>query len=186
MPGMDGLELAQAMHRFESEHGFPRMPIIALTADVQTETRLRCFSTRSNAVLHKPASRAFDPGCPWRGPRIAARVSRVHVRQSNVRAHLRGNAALLADLTAIFRQESAVQRAAAQEAIEQANDCQGLRLAVHRLRGQVMVFDATQLSDLLAKIEEQALAKDLRHCQTYWNDAVRQLEAFHEELRARA
>ena len=38
MPGMDGLELAQAIRKIESERGLPRMPIIALTADVQAET----------------------------------------------------------------------------------------------------------------------------------------------------
>ena len=49
-----------------------------------------------------------------------------------------------------------------------------------------MVFDATELSDLLAEIEEQAFTGDLPQCQRNWNEAVRKLEVFQKELGVRA
>ncbi len=58
MPGMDGLELAEAMRRFQAEHLRPRMPIIALTADSLPETATRLLQHSIDAVLHKPASEA--------------------------------------------------------------------------------------------------------------------------------
>jgi signal transduction histidine kinase/CheY-like chemotaxis protein/HPt (histidine-containing phosphotransfer) domain-containing protein len=204
MPGMDGLELAEAMRKFQAEHARPRMPIIALTADVLPETATRLLQHSIDAVLHKPASEASilaalaaaletpsqEPGAGSGEQGAGSKEQRakskeitprsplpapIQTRRSRSLARLGGNEALLVDLTAIFRRDALVQQSVVEEALERG-DCQAVRRAVHRLRGQAMTLDAVELCGLLAKIEEHALAADLPPCAAYWREAVRELD----------
>jgi len=52
MPRMDGLALAQAIR---AKSG-PRIPIVALTADIMPETQRRCLETGLQGCLAKPVS----------------------------------------------------------------------------------------------------------------------------------
>ena len=55
MPVMDGFELAQAIRRHEAEHGLPRIPIVANTANVTEEEVERCAAAGMDDFLGKPA-----------------------------------------------------------------------------------------------------------------------------------
>ena len=77
--------------------------------------------------------------------------------------------------------EAMTQQSVVQQALDRG-DCQAVRRAVHRLRGQAMMFDAVELCGLLAKIEEQALTANLAPCAAFWSEAMRELETVREEL----
>jgi CheY-like chemotaxis protein len=56
MPEMDGYDAASAIRRAEREHGWPRLPIVALTAHAAAADRDRCFAAGMDEYLSKPAS----------------------------------------------------------------------------------------------------------------------------------
>ncbi|GGD12948.1 hypothetical protein GCM10011342_22160 [Aquisalinus flavus] len=54
MPGMDGLEATRRIRAKELSEGMPRTPIIAATAHVLEEDRLRCLEAGMDDVITKP------------------------------------------------------------------------------------------------------------------------------------
>jgi signal transduction histidine kinase/CheY-like chemotaxis protein len=56
MPGLDGITAAGAIRDFEQSTGRPRARILALTADVLSETRARAIAAGIDAVVEKPIS----------------------------------------------------------------------------------------------------------------------------------
>ncbi len=54
MPVMDGFTATELLRRQETEQNLPRLPVIALTANVSTEDRKRCISAGMDAHLGKP------------------------------------------------------------------------------------------------------------------------------------
>ncbi len=57
MPGSDGIEATRRIRAAEAEHGFPRTPIIALTANALDEDREACTSAGMDGFLTKPFDR---------------------------------------------------------------------------------------------------------------------------------
>ena len=58
MPGMDGIEAARAIRAGEAQSGRPRMPIVALTADVLEAGRHSCLEAGMDGFLTKPVNPA--------------------------------------------------------------------------------------------------------------------------------
>ena len=58
MPEMDGLEATRRIRAREREVGNPRVPIVALTADVLERDRERCLEAGMDACMTKPVSLA--------------------------------------------------------------------------------------------------------------------------------
>jgi PAS domain S-box-containing protein len=56
MPGMDGIEAARAIRKAEAEHGKPRTPIVALTADVLEDGKHSCREAGMDGFLAKPVN----------------------------------------------------------------------------------------------------------------------------------
>ncbi len=54
MPEMDGFEATSAIRHYETSAQLPRIPIVALTADAQKETRERCKAVGMDDYLTKP------------------------------------------------------------------------------------------------------------------------------------
>jgi CheY-like chemotaxis protein len=54
MPEMDGFEACRRVRAFEREHGLPRVPIVALTANVFQHDRELCRAAGMDAFLGKP------------------------------------------------------------------------------------------------------------------------------------
>lgn len=57
MPKLDGTETTQRWRTFEVLHELPRLPIIAMTANVMTEHRERCMQSGMDDMIHKPFTR---------------------------------------------------------------------------------------------------------------------------------
>jgi len=54
MPIMGGLDATEKIRLWESEHGTPRLPIIALTANAYEEDRHKCLVAGMDDFLAKP------------------------------------------------------------------------------------------------------------------------------------
>lgn len=57
MPTLDGTETTRRWRTFEAEHQLPRLPIVAMTANVMPEHRERCMQSGMDDMLHKPFTR---------------------------------------------------------------------------------------------------------------------------------
>ncbi|TVP48197.1 MAG: response regulator [Halomonas sp.] len=57
MPIMDGTETTQRWRDFEALHQLPRLPIVAMTANVMPEHRERCMQSGMDDMIHKPFTR---------------------------------------------------------------------------------------------------------------------------------
>jgi len=55
---MDGIQAAHAIRRGEAEHGKPRTPIVALTADVLEDGKDSCQEAGMDGFLAKPINPA--------------------------------------------------------------------------------------------------------------------------------
>jgi CheY-like chemotaxis protein len=56
MPEMDGFEAARRIRAHETQNGLPRLPLIALTANVFPEDREQCRAAGMDDFLAKPFS----------------------------------------------------------------------------------------------------------------------------------
>ena len=56
MPEMDGFEAARRIRAYERMHGMPRMPLVALTANVFPQDRKQCMDAGMDDFLAKPFS----------------------------------------------------------------------------------------------------------------------------------
>ena len=56
MPEMDGFEAARRIRAYETLHGLPRLPLIALTANVFPQDRKQCMDAGMDDFLAKPFS----------------------------------------------------------------------------------------------------------------------------------
>ncbi len=54
MPEMDGFDATRNIRAFEEENNLPRMPIVALTADIMSDNRSRCLEVGMDDFLSKP------------------------------------------------------------------------------------------------------------------------------------
>ncbi|MDD5387967.1 MAG: response regulator [Gallionellaceae bacterium] len=54
MPNMDGLEATEKIRAWEQESGHRRVPIVAMTANVRDEDRLRCLASGMDDFIGKP------------------------------------------------------------------------------------------------------------------------------------
>ncbi|MDR5884710.1 ATP-binding protein [Vreelandella janggokensis] len=57
MPTIDGPETTRRWRAFEAHHQLPRMPILAMTANVMAEHRERCLQSGMDEMIHKPFTR---------------------------------------------------------------------------------------------------------------------------------
>ncbi|OJA06978.1 ATP-binding protein [Halomonas sp. QHL1] len=57
MPKLDGTETTQRWRDYEAVHLLPKLPIVAITANVMPEHRERCMQSGMDDMIHKPFTR---------------------------------------------------------------------------------------------------------------------------------
>ena len=57
MPKLDGTETTQRWRDYEAIHQLPKLPIVAMTANVMPEHRERCIQSGMDDMIHKPFTR---------------------------------------------------------------------------------------------------------------------------------
>jgi len=190
MPGMNGFEVARAVRQFEADHNRGPTRIVGLTADATSETGTRLLRKSIDFVLHKPASEeailaAIAAGSsprPWGGESAASAGNPCEDSLTGQPlARLRGDRALLAELAVLFAREAALQRVCIEDGLRSA-DARKVWHASHRLRGQAMMFDATELCQVLRQVEELASVGRLQSCREVWSAAAEQLESLCDAL----
>ncbi len=170
MPGMDGYQLAATI-RAEPGPG-PRLPIVACTANVSHDAFEQCRAAGMDEALAKPIElaalqRMLDhwlpealaaglPGADAAGDTAACAA----VDDFAAVAELaQGDRALERELLEDFRQENAVDLAAAEAALH-ATDGAALQRAAHRIKGAAQTVGALGLSQAAQALEAAAPLAD--------------------------
>ena len=178
MPVMDGFELAGAIRRREAEAGLPRIPILALSANVVQGEAERCIGAGMDDFVGKPAPmpvlaeklRHWMPHIAWAeaSPAVAADASGAVagppenevVVDRAVLDELTGGdedlaAAILVDYCNSSRSDLAALRAAVA-----GGSSDEVRREAHRIKGASRMVGAHQISTLAAQLEAAATTDD--------------------------
>jgi PAS domain S-box-containing protein len=166
MPVMDGYTAAATIRQWETEHGRPRRPIIALTADAFEEDRQRCLAAGMDDFLAKPI--ALDklaatlgqwlPGRPLptsTSATLSKGVSALPVfDQKALLNHLGGDAELALAVVDQAAQDIATNLDRLAQAVV-AGDRTDIKRIIHTLKGLAGQMGATRLSHRVKLAEVQ-------------------------------
>jgi two-component system sensor histidine kinase/response regulator len=180
MPEMDGFEAAREIHRREarSREGVgrqPRVPIIAMTANVMQGSRDRCLEAGMDDFISKPISqealqhvlRRWMPTDPGRRPDGGSEgpdsgdgppAEDVFDRTAAL-ARLEGDRVLLAELAIIFLRHASDMVANIQKATER-RDFPALEQAAHSLKGSAANLCASRVAGAADCLERVAQVRD--------------------------
>ncbi len=187
MPELSGLEATEVIRKKELHNGLPRIPIIAMTANVLESTRQRCLAIGMDDFIAKPIKpdllreqlrpwlavrspgsvRAGGPLSPapppsGTGEQRGVDQERYDGRIWDKRKALRfvgGDELLLRELAALFLRRNALLLENVEKAIG-AKDAVALHDAAHAYKGAVNHFSATKLSESAFALEQKGGAGD--------------------------
>jgi PAS domain S-box-containing protein len=187
MPVMDGFELTQAVRERERRMNLPRLPIVALTADVSPDTEKQCLDVGMEGYLRKPIERpalvaALEKLLPQ------ALALRKPVRPAAPRKQAPGDGAAVLATPAKLPVDHAVMTAqmgtddrgehigalqafwescaSGPEELTKAietKDAKAAREIAHSLKGATSMLGATELAEALKEIEFAARDGNLTH-----------------------
>jgi two-component system sensor histidine kinase/response regulator len=182
MPDMDGLEVTAAIRHAEQATG-SRLPIVAMTAHAQEETRERCLAGGMDGYVTKPIQdrelwqeiervlpclKSADVVCPSEAlPELGLDRKAIHDRVGN-------NRDLLRELVDIFRADCVRLVSEIQEAVS-GKDAAGVRGAAHTLKGMVSFFAARAATEAAYRLETMGVSNELEN-------APAELETLRTEL----
>jgi PAS domain S-box-containing protein len=184
MPEMDGFELTRAIREREAAGGLPRLPIVALTADVLPQTEKDCLDAGMDGYLRKPIElpalhralerwlpqamalrrevRAAVSAAPSPAPVEAAVPTTPPVDHAVITQQIgtddRGeHAACLRDFL-----ESCEQGPGDLQAAIAAKDPKTVREVAHALKGASAMIGASKLAEVLKTVETAGRNADLQ------------------------
>ena len=174
MPGMDGVQAAQAIRRLEGQTAAQRVPILAMTAHALEGDRERFLGAGMDGFLAKPfekedLAQALQPllgaklgssaveevslvtftGEEASAPSADGPLDLSRLRKANP------DRASLQELLDLFRRHAPSRLALLRPALE-VQDAERLRSAAHALKGSCAYLYATDLTRLCGELEEAA------------------------------
>lgn len=163
MPGMDGLEVAQAIRKQEQSLG-THLPIMGVTAHAMAGYRERCLRAGMDAYMTKPirSQKLFDEldrltsnhaPAQLASPALDSTPATGAFDRTAALERVEGDLELLADLIQVFLQDLPQQVAALRKAVED-QDAKGIQQEAHRLKGAAASLDATAVSACAARLEQ--------------------------------
>jgi signal transduction histidine kinase/CheY-like chemotaxis protein/HPt (histidine-containing phosphotransfer) domain-containing protein len=174
MPVMDGFELASAIRQKEAQAGVPRIPILALSANVVQGEAERCTGAGMDDFVGKPASmpvlaeklrhwmphiqwadtatvaRANGSGAPMSPPEHDAVIDRAVLDEVTG-----GDDELAAAILLEYLDSSRSDLAALRAAVADASGDE-VRREAHRIKGASQTVGAQQVTTLAARLEAAA------------------------------
>lgn len=167
MPGMDGMQAAQAIRERERPTG-RRVPIVALTAHANPADRRRCLDAGMDAYLSKPVEMAelfqvleelAGGAAPGRRPDDEL-IAEHGLDRARLLEGVGGDARLMRQLIRIFLDDSAAMLHSIRAAIDAA-DAEALRQAAHALKGAVANFSRQGTCEVALALEEMGRRGEL-------------------------
>ena len=168
MPLMDGLETARRIRTREAREGLPRLPIVAMTANVMDSDREACLVAGMDEYIAKPVRRQELQRLLWslgkteRGERGSGGVS-IELSETSVFDY--GEALRAADRESIeiiagaflghYPEDLGKLRAG-----YAGGDLKSVLFVAHALRGTLIMFRAQPAVQLAQRIERQAGRND--------------------------
>ena len=159
MPGRDGFDTARAIRAEERKTGTPRVPVIAMTADVMPEMRARCFAAGMDDYVVKPfkmselraALMRWLPNAANAGEAVRPTVDCAVL--DNIRALQRPGAPdLVRKVLGMFLETLPAQIARLAEA-QRNGDSAELRFVAHSLKSSSGNVGAVELRHLCEQLE---------------------------------
>ncbi|MDJ0805740.1 MAG: response regulator [Gammaproteobacteria bacterium] len=180
MPEMDGFNASQAIRDQEKASGNRRVPILALTANVEKGIQKQCWASGMDDYLSKPFTqqalrdaleRWFEPGAvvnvtAQNGAANQARMQMVAVLDRQVLEALRqlqrpGRPDLLKKMVTLYLQETPKLLAEAQTGLVN-RDAEAIRRTAHSLRSSSANMGALVMADLSRELEDLARESQLK------------------------
>ncbi|PIQ25100.1 hypothetical protein COW36_15435 [bacterium (Candidatus Blackallbacteria) CG17_big_fil_post_rev_8_21_14_2_50_48_46] len=164
MPGMDGFETTRQIRSGAGNVLNAQVPIIALTADIQAETREQCLRVGMNDYISKPllvkeleqvlnhwllaVSRETRPP----SAELPLFVSTEIFQESKFWERMMGDQAVAEEVVALFLSETPIQIELLHSAFLR-RDFETCRYGVHRMKGATANLAAPGMYKLLQKLE---------------------------------
>jgi two-component system, sensor histidine kinase and response regulator len=153
MPVMDGFDATRRIREMESSSGAKHLPIIALTANVMNEDRVRCIEAGMDAHLGKPIEPSQLADALGRYLRVETMPTAVDLEA--LRQVTGGDAEFERELADTFV-ASGDQCLAEIIAALKTSDLDTIRKRAHALKGASANIHATSLSAAASKLEAAA------------------------------
>ncbi len=204
MPGMDGVQAAQAIRRLELQAGTARVPIVAMTAHAMQGDRERFLAAGMDAFLAKPfekedlaavltpllgdkrAQQSIEEislitfggfSSPQASAGGAEAIDRAKLMNANA------DPASLQELIDLFRRHAPPRLRQLRPALE-TRDAEALRASAHALKGSCAYLYATRLRQLCGELEEAAALANFHEAGSVLLDLEQAYEEVEQALRA--
>ncbi|HEY8106658.1 MAG TPA: response regulator, partial [Gemmatimonadales bacterium] len=153
MPDLDGYEATAIIRRDQGDT--PRIPIVAMTANVMVADREKCLAAGMDDYLPKPIDREALAAALARWLPVPTRPAAMSEAGEEAAA-----AALRRELAVTFL-EGAPGRLADLEAAARAGDGKALRRIAHQLRGEAGVVGAGEVARIAGELEHTLVSADI-------------------------
>ena len=189
MPKLDGTETTQRWRDYEAVHQLPKLPIVAMTANVMPEHRERCIQSGMDDMIHKPFTRdelhqvigryllndesvesvSIHATVPIKSPEsLGDSAGAVQVLDKRLCEELQNTfepKALDALLTTFLTRLG--ERIARLNAYWQSEDRQALCLEAHSLKGAASSLGCAAIAEQASQLEQAALEAPLSELMIY-------------------
>ncbi|MDJ0806135.1 MAG: ATP-binding protein [Gammaproteobacteria bacterium] len=186
MPGLDGFEATRCIR--QQENGGVRVPVVALTADVQTEAKDRCMAAGMDDYLSKPFTlqqlqKKIEPWLSGSEDVPTVECQELEPSQEtgswldtraldNIKKlECAGKPSILDRVIRIYL-ESSPQMIADIQAALHTQDAEALRQRAHSLKSSSANLGAVSLADLSKRLEQMGADGRLQEAQLLFDDLL--------------
>lgn len=189
MPKLDGTETTQRWRDYEAVHQLPKLPIVAMTANVMPEHRERCMQSGMDDMIHKPFTRdeLHQVICRYLSNDESVDSVSIHNAVPTKSPELLGNSAgavqvlderLCAELQSTFEPKALDalittfltrldERIARLNAYWQSENRQAIGQEAHSLKGAAASLGCAAIAEQASQLEQAALEAPLNELTIY-------------------